>query len=208
MSSLRLSGHFLQPLSLLVEEWLGEGKLNEDELEHALEPDARAVVDHGILSSDWAPLEVAESLVALVASRLGGEAGLVDWAREIVVGWRDREPMSDLIQRGAGLVDAPGFVVSHASAALVRDADWHYEGGPTRFVVRLRGVEAARPELKALLGALLARLADSVPGIDFDVRFSGVDEGELVVFGERAEDASTDPSSESRLHRAALIAPH
>lgn len=207
MSSLRLSGHFLQPLSLLVEEWLGEGKLDEDELEHALEPNARALVDHGIHPTDWAPLEVAESLVALVAARLGGEPGLVDWAREIANGWRDLEPMSGLIQRATGLVDAPGFVVSHASAALLRDADWYYEGGRTRFAVRLRGVESARPELKALLGALLARLVDSVPGIDFDVRFSGVDEGELVVFGERAEDASVDPASESRLHRAALIAP-
>ncbi|MBW2426844.1 MAG: hypothetical protein JRG86_21560 [Deltaproteobacteria bacterium] len=207
MSSIRFSGYFLQPLSLLVEEWLGEGKLDEDELDNVLEPDARAVVDHGILLSEWAPLEVAESLVALVASQLGGETGLVDWAREIAIDWRDREPMSDLIQRAAGLVDAPGFVVSHASAVLLCDADWHYEGGRTHFAVSLRGVEAARPELKALLGALLARLVDSVPGIDFDVRFSGIDGGALVVFGERAEETSLEFSSESRLHRAALIAP-
>ena len=205
MSSIMLSGLVVQPVALRIEEWLGAGKLTEEDLEGALDHDARALVDHGISAGDWTPLTVAESLVALASSQVGGETGLVEWAGAIVDHWCESDPFGDWITRSRGLVDGPGFLAAHASEALVREAQWRYEGRGGDFVLRVSGFEAATPELRALLGALLARLAEhAIEGV-LDVRFTGVDEAELVVFGESGSQPSADPAGESRLLRAALV---
>jgi hypothetical protein len=205
MSSIVLSGLVVQPIALRVEEWLAEGKLTEEDLESALVHDERALVDHGISVSDWVPLEVVECLVALASSQLGGETGLVEWAGEIVASWREGEIFESWIARARGLVDGPGFLAAHASELLLRDPEWCYEGGRMRFSLRLGGVGSATPELTAFLGSLLARLAEEAAEDDIDVRFTGVDEDELVVFADYDAGALIDPTSESRLLRAALV---
>jgi len=206
MSTIFLSGLFVQPLTLRVEEWVGEGKLSEEDLERSLGSDARALLDHGMDRADWAPLEVVESLVALAAMQLGGETGLADWAREIALDWREREGIRELFERARSLVDGPGFLVTQLGEALLRDCRWEYEGGRAHFSVRLLGFESATPQLKALLGSLLARLVEQSAGADLDVRLAGVDASELVLFADRPGRTSFDPTSESRLFRAALVA--
>lgn len=204
MQLIHLSGHLVGPIAQRIRAWNLDGKITEDDLEYALTADARALVDHSTGFVDWAPLEDVEGLVGLVAEQIGGETGLVDWADDLVECWQDEAPFEDLIRAGRSLADAPGFVVSQASELLVRDADWVYDGGRSSFTVRLRGLGDASPALKALLGALLARLAVAPRGRDFDVRFDGIDGDDLVVFGEALSD--DDSSQESRLHQAALIA--
>jgi hypothetical protein len=210
MSTIQFSGLFVQPLTLRLEEWVADGKLSEEDLERALGSDARALLDHGMARSDWVPLELVEPLVTLVAMQLGGETGLVDWAGEIAGDWRDREAIRDLAARGQALVDGPGFVATQLADMLVRDCRWQYEGGRSHFSVHLLDVGAATLELKALIGALLSRLVEFAVESELDVRFTGVDEPELVLFAERRgrspADPPMDPTREGRLYRAALVA--
>jgi len=204
MQPIHLSGLLVGPIARRVRAWNLEGKLSEDDLDYALTADARALVDHAEGFEDWASLEDVEGLVRLVAERTGGETGLVEWADELVASWQHDASISGLIDRGTPLVDEPGFVVSQVSELLLRDADWLYEGGRSTFNVRLRGMADASSALKALLGALLARVAMATQVREFDVRFDGVDGDEIVVFGESL--SCDDPKEESRLHQAALVA--
>ncbi len=204
MESIHLSGLFVQPIADRIRGWNDEGKLDEGELDRALTADARALVDHSIGAEDWVSLENVEGLIGLVAEQLGGETGLVEWASEIVESWQGEERIARVLRSGRSLTDAPGFVVSQAAGMLLRDADWFYEGGWSAFSVRIHGLHGASLALKALLGALLARLAASRGGREFDVRFDGIDGDDLVVFGEMPSDEHM--RGESRLHRAALVA--
>ena len=204
MQSIHLSGLLVGPIAQRIRAWSLDGKINEDDLEFALTADARALVDHSAGFVDWIPLEDVEGLVSLVAEQIGGETGLVEWAQELSESWQNEAPIDDLIRGGRSLADAPGFVVSQACELLVRDADWVYDGGRSAFAVRLRGMSEVSPALKVLLGALLARLATAPDGRDFDVRFDGIDDSDLRIFGETL--SGEDPNQESRLHQAALIA--
>ncbi len=204
MQSIHLSGLFVQPIIQRIREWNAEGKITEDDLERTLSTDARAHIDHSIGHLDWASLGDVECLVALASEQIGGETGFVDWAKEIVESWHEEESIARLMRAGRSLPDAPGFMVSQVSEILVRDADWLYDGGRLAFSVRLRGMSDASPALKSFLGALLAGIAVASKDRDFDVRFEGVDNDDLVVFGERP--VHDDVGGESRLHRAALIA--
>jgi hypothetical protein len=204
MQSIHLSGLLVEAIAQRIRGWNLDGKISEDDLEYALTADARALVDHSMGSVDWAPLGDVEGLLSLVAEQIGGETGLVEWAEDLVECWQDEAPIEDLLRAGRSLADAPGFVVSQASELLIRNADWTYDGGRSAFSVRLRGLGDASPALKALLGALLARLAMAPRDRDFDVRFDGIDSDDLIVFGEAL--SADDPNEESRLHRAALIA--
>jgi hypothetical protein len=206
MNPIQLSGLLAQPLALRIRDWRDAGKLDEDALDDALPSDARAWIDHPIALEDWAALDEIEALVDLAASQLGGEAGLVEWADELVAGWLLESPLADVLARGRWLVDGPGYVLSEAGAALLSTADWRYEGGRASFGVRFEGLGDLSPALKALLGACLARLADAAQPDRFDVRFDGVDGDVLVVFGARLEQPLVGgDQSEHRLHRAALI---
>lgn len=204
MPSIHLSGLLVGPIARRIRSWSLDGKINEDDLDYALTDDARALVDHSTGFVDWAPLEDVEGLVGLAAEQIGGETGLVEWAESLVEDWRDEPSIEALILASQVLLDAPGFIVSQASELLVRNVDWFYDGGRSTFSVRLRGMGDASPALKVLLGALLARLAMVPSGREFDVRFDGVDEADLVIFG--AAMSVDDPNEESRLHQAALIA--
>lgn len=204
MQSIHLSGLLVGPIAQRIRAWTLDGKIDEDDLEYALTADARALVDHSTGFVAWTPLEDVEGLVGLVAEQIGGETGLVEWAEDLVECWQDEAPIEDLIRSARSLADAPGFVVSQASELFVRDADWLYDGGRSAFSLRLRGMGDVSPALKALLGALLARLAMASAGRDFDVRFDGIDSDDLVVFGEALSEH--DSKQESRLHQAALIA--
>jgi hypothetical protein len=208
MESVCLSGLLVQPITEQVRAWILAGKLDENDLDQALTRDARDLVDHASSAGgDWIPIADVESLVALMAEQLGGETGLVEWADEIVSGWREESSIDGLLRAGRSLVDAPGYIVSMASDLLIRTANWRYEGSRTTFSVRVKGVGDASPVLKTLLGAVLARLAALARDRRFDVRFEGVDGRNLVVFGEiESEGVDVDPLGESRLHRAALIA--
>lgn len=205
MQPIQLSGLIVQPIARRIQDWNFDGKISEEDLDHALSSDARALVDHSLALGDWAPVEDVENLVGLAAEQIGGETGLVEWADEIVSDWQAEASIEDLIHAGRGLADSPGFVVSQVSGLIVRDADWIYDGGRNSFSVRLRGLGDVSPALKALIGALLARLAVAPTNLDFDVRFDGIDGDDLVVFGE-APDGSDDGRGVSRLHQAALIA--
>lgn len=204
MQSIQLSGLLVGPIAQRIRAWTLDGKINENDLDDALTTNARALVDHSSSFVDWTRLEDVEGLVALVAEQIGGETGLVEWAEDLVESWRNETPIEDLIRNGQSLADAPGYVVSQASELLVRDADWFYDGGRSAFTLRLAGLGDASSALKALLGAVLAGLAMVSAGRGFDVRFDGVDSDDLVVFGEAV--SGTDPTQESRLHQAALIA--
>jgi hypothetical protein len=204
MQSIYLSGLLVGPIAQQIRAWNLDGKISEEDLDYALTADARALIDHSMGFVDWAPLEDVEGLVALVAEQIGGDTGLAEWAQDLVEGWQDQAGIEDLMRGARSLVDTPGFVVSQASELLVRDADWIYDGGRSAFEVRLRGIGEISSSLKVLLGALLARLAMASKGSDFDVRFDGIDDNNLRIFGEALfED---DPNQESRLHQAALIA--
>jgi hypothetical protein len=204
VQSIYLSGLLVGPIARRIRKWNLDGKINEDDLEYALTADARALVDHSMGFVDWTPLEDVEGLVGLVAEQIGGDTGLVEWAQDLVECWQTEAPIEDLIRGGQSLTDTRGYVVSQASELLVRNADWVYHGGQSGFSVRLRGLGDASPALRVLLGALLARLAMAPGGREFDVRFDGIDDDDLVVFGEAL--SVDDPNEESRLHQAALIA--
>ncbi len=203
MQSIELSGLLVQPIADRVRGWIQAGKLDEDDLERALSTEARAIVDHSIALTDWAPLRDVEGLIGLAAEQIGGETGLVEWADEIVGDWLMETSIDTLMAGAREIVDGPGYVVSQASELILRESRWRYDGGRNGFSVRLCGLAGASPALKALLGSTLARLAAVADAREIDVRFDGIDGDELVVFGELERGDST--LAESRLHRAALI---
>jgi hypothetical protein len=205
MSGIHLSGLIVEPIAERIRAWNRAGKISEEELENALSDDARALIDHSLSEQDWASIDDVEDLIGLAADQIGGETGLVEWADEIVACWQEKAVVENLVKAGRSLTDSPGFVVSQVSALLLRDADWLYDGCRSSFNVRLRGIGELSPALKALIGALLARLAMMPTELEFDVRFDGVDGGDLVVFGELVGQGD-DEAGESRLHQAALIA--
>lgn len=205
MPAIQLSGFMVQPVARRIRDWNQSGKVSEEDLDRSLSTDARALVDHSLALADWVPIDDVEALVGLAAEQIGVETGLVEWAEEIVGDWQTEESIEDLIRAGRALVDSPGFVLSQVSRLVLRDADWLYEGGRSSFSVRLHGMADVSPGLKALIGALFARLAVVPCDCDFDVRFDGIDDGDLIIFGESlAGDGSVE--AESRLHQAALIA--
>jgi len=205
MNGIHLSGLIVEPIAERIRGWNVAGKISEEDLDNALSGNARALIDHSLSEEDWAPLDDVEGLIGLAAEQIGGETGVVEWADEIVLGWQEKAAIENLVKAGRSLTDSPGFVVSQASALFLREADWHYGGGRSSFNVRLGGMSEVSPALKALIGALLARLAMMPTDLDFDVRFDGVDGGDLVVFGEIAGQEN-DEGGEGRLHQAALIA--
>jgi hypothetical protein len=206
MRSIHLSGLFVRPLAQRIAGWLEAGKLDEEDLDRALTPNARSLVDLSSVFTDWVPLEDAETLVTLVADQLGGEAGLVEAAGDFVEAWLRDALVVTLLDDAHRLVDGTGYVLTQTSERLLRRIEFRYEGGRERFCVRLLGLSAASSDLKALLGALLARLAEKLEGGFGDVRVDGVDSGELLIFAQRRTFDALDASGESRLHRAALIA--
>lgn len=197
---------FVEPLARLVRDWQGDGKLDEDDLDRALSARARAWVDGVCEASAPTPADDVETLVALIAGQLGGEAALADLAGEIASDWIAQPPFDGLLRAGRSLVDGPGFVVGEAADRLVVDADWSYRGGRDAFALRLDGVASASPALKALLGALLVRLAGAASRSPLDLRVEGLDGGPLVVTATLEPPRASDPGEESRLHRAALVA--
>lgn len=206
MDPICLSGLFLEPVTTRLARWLEAGKLDEGDLDDALTANARALVDHHPAQAEWTPLADVESLVGLASAQLGGETGLVEWAQEIVDVWADEDRVVSILEEAVGLVDGPGYAVVSVSERFVSGADWQYQGGRDRFSVRIAGLEETSAELKALLGALLARLAECASSDFEDVRFEGVDAGELVIFGRSQRTLPRDVESERRLHRAALVA--
>jgi len=196
---------FVEPLARLVRDWQGDGKLDEDDLDRVLSARARAWVDGVCEANAPTPAEDVETLVALVAGQLGGEAALADLAGEIASEWLERSPFDGLLRAGRSLVDGPGFVAGEAAERLVVDPDWHYRGGRDAFALRLDGVAEASPALKALLGALLVRLAGAAAHGPIDLHVEGLDGGPLVVTAALEPLRPRDPGEESRLHRAALV---
>lgn len=204
MSSSPLRALFVEALAERVRCWLAEGKLDDDQVDDGLSGPARAWVEGTCEATQSTPLEDVETLVALVSAQLGGDAALAELADGIVAGWIARGPVGGLIRAGLPLVDGAGLVASQASEWLVVAPDWSYEGGAETFALRLRGLSAASPALRALLGALLARLAAAGSKRAFDIRVGGIDEPELVIEGHALPPRGSDPADESRLHRAAL----
>ncbi|MEZ4333854.1 MAG: hypothetical protein R3F35_19040 [Myxococcota bacterium] len=197
----------VEPLALLVRDWHVDGKLDEDDLERALTARARAWVD-GVCEAQAAiPPEDVETLVALVAEQLGGEAALSDLAGEIATGWLLRAPFEGLLRAARPLPDGPGFVVSQAAEWLAVRPDWSYSGGRDGFEVRLEGLAAASPALKAYFGGLLARLSRASLPRDrsLDWRIEGVDGGALVVSAVVESGPGGGAGEQSRLRRAALV---
>jgi hypothetical protein len=205
MQEIHLSGLFVQPLARQIAEWLEEGKLDEGDLDRGLTPNARALVESATLSADWVPLADVESLVGLAAGQLGGETGLVEWTRTTIAAWAEQDRLGSVLAGTRGMVDAMGYGVTQAMQQLVRNPDWYYEGGSEAFSVRLTGLVQASSDLMALLGALLSGLVEGCAEGFEDIRFEGVDAEALMIFGERSAPHAIDESSESRLHRAALI---
>lgn len=205
MTASPLRALFVEPLAERVRGWLVCGKLDDDEVDRALSTQARAWVEGACEATLATPLEDVETLVALVAEQLGGETALSDLAGEIVAEWVARGPIEGLLRAALPLADAAGFVVSQASEWLVVAPDWSYTGGREAFELRIRGLSDASPALRALLGALLARLAAAGSKRALDVRVRGLDEAELVIAGRVVASRLADPADESRLHRAALV---
>lgn len=204
MVDIHLNGLLVEPIIERVRDWNQRGKITEDDLDRALSTEARALVEYAIGKEDWARLQDVEEVLTLVGEQIGDETDVVDWADAIVGAWRQDRRVDDLVRAGRSLTDPPGFVVSQLSEALIRGGWWCYEGGRAGFSVRLERLAGASPILKTLLGAALARMANAATGQAYDTRFTGVDDDDLVVFGEvEREDRET---SESRLHRAALVA--
>ncbi len=205
MSSSPLCAPFVEPLAERVRDFLACGKLDDDAVDRALTAPARAWVEGACEATQATPLADVESLVALVASQVGGDDGLSALADEIVAGWGARPPIAGLLRAARPLVDGPGFVVSQASDWLVVAPDWSYRGGREAFELRIRGLAEASPGLRALLGALLARLAAAGAKRALDVRVQGVDGPELVIAGRAERAGATDPAEVGRLRRAALV---
>lgn len=197
---------FVESLASRLRAWQAEGKLDFDDLDRGLSPQARAWVE-GSCEAAATPAEDVESLVALAADQVGGAAGLAELAGEIVPEWRDRMPFAGLVRAARALADGPGFVVSQAAEWLVVAPDWSFTGGRDHFDVRLEGVASASPALKAYLGALLARLAAAAADAATDVRVDGVDRGALRVSGSRALGPVDRSDDAVRLARAALASP-
>lgn len=206
MQDLQLSGLFVAPLASCVSSWVDAGKLDDDDLDGILTSNARAIVDAPSELVDWLPLEDVESLVRVVARQLGAAAGLVEWVESVVDGWSEDIQVASILHGASSLIDGTGYVVALASERLIRESNWRFEGGRERFSVRLLGLESASEDLKALLGAFLSRLAQRIEDGFDDLRFEGIDDEDLCIFGERSSSDPSDRSSESRLHRAALIA--
>jgi hypothetical protein len=206
MRSLELSGRLVGLLARSVSSWADAGKLDDVDLDRRLSSTARALVDSPDTSIDWVPVEEAECLVQIVSDQVGGSPGLVEWIETVLDDWSSDPRPAEILAAGRVLVDGAGFVVAQASDCLLRGAQWRFDGGRERFSVRVRGLESMSPESKTLLGALLTRFAEGLADGFEDLRFEGVDDGELCIFGERAMSDTVDGSSESRLHRAALVA--
>lgn len=205
MSTSPYSTLFVEPLAARIRRWHDEGKLDEEALDRALSAQARAWVDGVCEASAATPSADVETLVALVAEQLGGDAALSDLGAEIAAGWLSGSPFEGLLRSARSLVDGPGFVASQASEWLVEEPDWFYTGDRESFALRLRGVASASPATKALLGTLLARLAGAASRSTFDMRVEGLDGGDLVVSGSLDPQPLAEASRETRLHRAALV---
>lgn len=198
---------FVEPLALLVRDWHLAGKLDDDDLDRALTARARASVDGVCEARAAIPAEDVESLVALVAEQLGGEAALADLAGEIATGWLLRAPFEGLLRAARTLPDGPGFVVSQASEWLATAPDWSYTGSRDAFEVRLAGLASASPALKAFFGTLLARLSRASVAREraLDGRIEGIDGGALVVSGVLEPGGADAEGEQARLRRAALV---
>jgi len=204
MSALQISGLCVLPLALRIEEWLAEGKLVEEDLERTLGQDGRALVEHGLTADDRVPVELVESLVALVAEQVGGETGLAELAAEIASDWLEEESTKRWTESSWRLVDGPGYFLACAAERILGPGCWEYEGGRARFALRLPGTESTSAELKTLIGALLARLAGRALDRDLGVRSTAIDTGTLVLCADPGAVATLDPIRERRLYRAAL----
>ena len=199
-----LRAPLVEALATRVRDGLAAGKLDEDTVDRALTGTARAWVEGACDATAATPLEDVESLVALVASQRGAEAELAALADEVVACWGVHPQVSAGQRAAASLVDGPGFIASQASEWLIASPDWVYAGGRDGFAIELRGLHRATPALRALVGALVARMSQAGTSSPLDVRVLGV-EGEALVVAGRASNAHViDPAEESRLHRAAL----
>lgn len=205
MQEPRWSGLIVTPLAAQTHAWLEAGKLDEGDLDRALTPDARVLVESFMEAPCWVPLADVEGLVRLVAEQVGSGAGLVEWAEPVVEHWASEPQIISILDQARGLVDAAGYVVAQSCERIVQKVEWRFEGGRDRFSVRLRGFGLTSSDLKTLLCALLSRLAQRSRGGFDDLRFEGIDSAELCIFGERSPHELANASDESRLHRAALI---
>lgn len=202
--SCALRAPLVEALAGQIREGLAAGKLDEDAVDRALTGTARAWVEGACDATAATPLEDVESLVGLVSAQLGGEAELAALADEFVADWSRHAQVSAWQRAASALVDGPGFVASQASEWLLTAPDWCYSGGRAGFSLEVRGLASASPALRALLGALVARLAAAASLRPLDVRVHGVDGDALVIAGSGGALDAIDPAEESRLHRAAL----
>lgn len=194
----------VEALAVCVRNGLAAGKLEEEAVDRALTGPARAWVEGACDPTGATPLADVESLVALVASQRGAEAELAVLADEMVTGWRGHPQLSAWRRAALPLVDGPGFLASQASEWLLVCPDWVYAGGRDGFALELRGLRAATPALRTLVGALVARLTEAGSKSPLDVRVLGIDGDALVIAGRAPNAHAIDPAEESRLHRAAL----
>lgn len=199
------SGRFVVHLTAQISQWFDAGKLSEEDLDRVLTPDAQAVIDASLDTIDWVPLADVESFIEVLAEQLGHGAGLVEWAGTVAEEWASDADIVAILAKGDLLIDGTGFAVAELSDLLMRKSRWQFRGSREYFSVSLPGLEDATSDLKALLGALISRLAESRNGRFDDLRFDGIDSGDFRIFGECSVSTPTDASVESRLHRAALI---
>lgn len=203
-SSGALRAPLVEALAARVRDGLACGKLDDDTVDRALTGTARAWVEGACDATAATPLADVESLVALIGSQLGGEAELATLADGILAGWSGQPQIEAWRRAGAALVDGPGFIASQASEWLLTSPDWAYSGGRDGFSLEVRGLIPASPALRALFGALVARLCAAGSPRPLDVRVQGVDGEVLVIAGRAARARDVDPAEESRLYRAAL----
>ena len=199
------SGRFVVHLTAQISQWFDAGKLAEEDLDRVLTPNAQAVIDAALDTIDWVPLADVESFVEVLAEQLGHGAGLVEWAGRVAEEWASEADIVAILARRDSLVDGAGFAVAELSDLLMRKSRWQFRGSREYFSVSLPGLEDATSDLKALLGALISRLAESRNGCFDDLRFDGIDSGDFRIFGECCVSTQTDASVESRLHRVALV---
>lgn len=184
----------VEPIALCIGDWLESGKLEESDLDGTLTANARGVVDAGTVGDTWIPLADMESLVAVLANQLGGDPALVEWAQEIFDHWSDEESFAAILEEAGRLVDGAGYAAARLAQTLVRRSEWTYEGGRSRFEIRLSGLSGTSTGLRSLLGALLSGIAERTESGFDDVRFEGVDRGDLAVFGDATDQRSPDRS--------------